>query len=146
VEWARTSDSKRACSSGVRETGHAIGTGMGNILIVQQGQRNTRRTWPSFYPLSCPKPTGTGFTKWTFRSTDICAGNFSNSNGISDYFKRQNRSHQTEPVPNGKATQFPNALALNDITPDLTDDTVTATFEVCVHIVHKEMHHDASTW
>src|SRR5207253_11218607 len=49
----------------VRETGHAIGTGMGNILIVQQGQRNTRRTWPSFYPLSCPKPTGTGFTKWT---------------------------------------------------------------------------------
>ena len=41
---------------------------MVNILIVQKGQRNTRRTWPSFYLLSCPKPTGTGFTKWTSRA------------------------------------------------------------------------------
>jgi hypothetical protein len=31
------------------------------------------------------------------------------------------------------------------ITPGLTDDTFTATFEVCVHIVHKEAYHDAST-
>src|SRR6266446_3974721 len=33
------------------------------------------------------------------RNADICAGNFSDSNGISDDFKRQKRSHQTEPVP-----------------------------------------------
>ena len=33
------------------------------------------------------------------RNADICAGNFSDSNGISDDCKRQKRSHQTEPVP-----------------------------------------------
>src|SRR2546425_8524379 len=33
------------------------------------------------------------------RKTAVCAGNFSDSNGISDYFKRQKRSHSTEPVP-----------------------------------------------
>jgi hypothetical protein len=46
VDWARTSDSKRACSSEGRDTGRAIGTGMGNILIVQKGQQNMKRTWP----------------------------------------------------------------------------------------------------
>src|SRR5712664_3901474 len=33
------------------------------------------------------------------RKAAICAGNFSDSNGISDDFKRQKHSHQTEPVP-----------------------------------------------
>src|SRR6266699_2764277 len=33
------------------------------------------------------------------RNADICAGNFSDSNGISADCKRQKRSHQTEPVP-----------------------------------------------
>src|SRR6516165_109097 len=33
------------------------------------------------------------------RKAAICTGNFSDSNGISDDFKRQNRSHSTEPVP-----------------------------------------------
>src|SRR6266566_4764745 len=33
------------------------------------------------------------------REAAVCAGNFPDSNGISDDFKRQNRSHQTEPVP-----------------------------------------------
>src|SRR5713101_3278791 len=33
------------------------------------------------------------------REAAVCAGNFPDSNGISDYFKRQKRSHQTEPVP-----------------------------------------------
>src|SRR6266852_898432 len=33
------------------------------------------------------------------RKAAICAGNFSDSNGISDDFKRQKRSHSTEPVP-----------------------------------------------
>src|SRR5215471_19889310 len=33
------------------------------------------------------------------RKAAIYAGNFPDSNGISDDFKRQNRSHQTEPVP-----------------------------------------------
>src|SRR6266581_5711636 len=33
------------------------------------------------------------------RETSVCAGNFPDSNGISDDFKRQKRSHQTEPVP-----------------------------------------------
>src|SRR5437660_12878878 len=35
------------------------------------------------------------------RKAAICAGNFPDSNGISDDFKRQKRSHQTEPVPPG---------------------------------------------
>src|SRR5215510_8471157 len=33
------------------------------------------------------------------REAAVCAGNFPDSNGISDDFKRQNRSHHTEPVP-----------------------------------------------
>src|SRR6266567_8562103 len=33
------------------------------------------------------------------REAAVCSGNFPDSNGISDYFKRQKRSHQTEPVP-----------------------------------------------
>ena len=33
------------------------------------------------------------------REAAICAGNFPDANGISDDFKRQKRSHQTEPVP-----------------------------------------------
>src|SRR6266478_5722746 len=33
------------------------------------------------------------------REAAVCAGNFPDSSGISDYFKRQNRSHRTEPVP-----------------------------------------------
>src|SRR5437588_6891060 len=33
------------------------------------------------------------------REATVCAGNFPDSNGISGGFKRQNRSHQTEPVP-----------------------------------------------
>src|SRR6267378_2515024 len=33
------------------------------------------------------------------REAVVGAGNFPDSNGISDDFKRQNRSHQTEPVP-----------------------------------------------
>src|SRR6266446_3012066 len=33
------------------------------------------------------------------RKAADCAGDFSDSNGISDYFKRQKRSHSTEPVP-----------------------------------------------
>src|SRR3989442_14640525 len=33
------------------------------------------------------------------RKAAVWAGNFSDSNGISDYFKRQKRSHSTEPVP-----------------------------------------------
>src|SRR6266700_3823117 len=33
------------------------------------------------------------------RKAAVCAGNFSDSNGISDYVKRQKRSHSTEPVP-----------------------------------------------
>src|SRR6266446_7494843 len=33
------------------------------------------------------------------RKAAICAGNFPDSNGISDDCKRQKRSHQTEPVP-----------------------------------------------
>src|SRR5947199_2411429 len=33
------------------------------------------------------------------REAAVCAGNFPDSNGISGDFKRQNRSHQTEPVP-----------------------------------------------
>src|SRR4029453_2456679 len=32
------------------------------------------------------------------REAAVCEGNFPDSNGISDYFKRQKRSHQTEPV------------------------------------------------
>src|SRR5882762_4659094 len=33
------------------------------------------------------------------READVCAGNVPDSNGISDDFKRQKRSHRTEPVP-----------------------------------------------
>src|SRR4029450_633609 len=33
------------------------------------------------------------------REAAVCAGNFPDSNGISDDFKRQKRSHHTEPVP-----------------------------------------------
>src|SRR5713101_4057395 len=33
------------------------------------------------------------------REATVCAGNFPDSNGIRGDFKRQNRSHQTEPVP-----------------------------------------------
>ena len=33
------------------------------------------------------------------REAAVRAGNFPDSNGISDDFKRQNRSHETEPVP-----------------------------------------------
>src|SRR2546428_18329 len=33
------------------------------------------------------------------READVCAGNVPDSNGISGDFKRQKRSHQTEPVP-----------------------------------------------
>src|SRR5215470_2048775 len=33
------------------------------------------------------------------REAAVCAGNFPDSNGISDYCKRQKHSHQTEPVP-----------------------------------------------
>jgi hypothetical protein len=33
------------------------------------------------------------------RETSVSAGNFPDSNGISDYFKRRKRSHHTEPVP-----------------------------------------------
>src|SRR2546421_10273432 len=33
------------------------------------------------------------------REAVVGAGNFPDSNDISDYFKRQNRSHKTEPVP-----------------------------------------------
>src|SRR5437773_9612526 len=33
------------------------------------------------------------------REAAVCAGNFPDASGISDYFKRQNRSHRTEPVP-----------------------------------------------
>src|SRR5215475_2346969 len=33
------------------------------------------------------------------REAAVGAGNFPDSNGISDDFKRQNRSHHTEPVP-----------------------------------------------
>jgi hypothetical protein len=35
------------------------------------------------------------------REAAVCAGNFPDSNGISDDFKRQKRSHHTEPVPQG---------------------------------------------
>src|SRR5712691_9126830 len=48
---------------------------------------------PFYHPSSsrcCFRPT---------RKAAVCAGNFSDSNGISDYFKRQKRSHSTEPVP-----------------------------------------------
>src|SRR5438876_1516108 len=37
------------------------------------------------------------------REAAVCAGNFPDSNGISGDFKRQNRSHQTEPVPAAKS-------------------------------------------
>src|SRR2546429_6076348 len=33
------------------------------------------------------------------REATVCAGNFPDSSGISDYFKRQKCSHKTEPVP-----------------------------------------------
>src|ERR1700757_4190343 len=33
------------------------------------------------------------------REAAVFAGNVSDSNGISDYFKRQKRSHHTDPVP-----------------------------------------------
>src|SRR6476660_2487236 len=33
------------------------------------------------------------------RETAVCAGNFPDSNGISDSFRRRKRSHHTEPVP-----------------------------------------------
>jgi hypothetical protein len=33
------------------------------------------------------------------RETAVCARNFPDSNGISDYFKRRKHSHHTEPVP-----------------------------------------------
>src|SRR5438270_9793036 len=33
------------------------------------------------------------------REAAVGAGNFPDSNGVSGDFKRQNRSHQTEPVP-----------------------------------------------
>src|SRR6266849_4855658 len=47
------------------------------------------------------------------REAAVCAGNFPDSNGISDYFKRQKRSHQTEPVPSrviGQLLQLPHAF------------------------------------
>src|SRR5262245_62388480 len=45
------------------------------------------------------------------REATVCAGNFPDSNGISGDFKRQNRSHQTEPVP-----QWPNTVKLSFFT------------------------------
>src|SRR5207244_13245350 len=33
------------------------------------------------------------------REAAVCAGNFPDASGISDYFKRQKCSHKTEPVP-----------------------------------------------
>src|SRR4029453_15506572 len=39
------------------------------------------------------------------RKAAICAGNFPDSNGISDDCKRQKRSHKTEPVPRSIAMQ-----------------------------------------
>jgi hypothetical protein len=36
------------------------------------------------------------------REAAVGAGNFPDSNSISDDFKRQKRSHQTEPVPAGE--------------------------------------------
>src|SRR5713101_6448139 len=50
------------------------------------------------------------------RKAAVCAGNFSDSNGISDYFKRQKRFHSTEPVPllaNG-ANSAPRVLIKSD--------------------------------
>ncbi len=46
------------------------------------------------------------------READVCAGNVPDSNGISGDFKRQKRSHQTEPVP-------PVESGKNQIPPDL---------------------------
>src|SRR5712671_2080937 len=39
------------------------------------------------------------------READVCAGNVPDSNGISGDFKRQKRSHQTEPVPHPTTTR-----------------------------------------
>src|SRR5215831_2536379 len=46
------------------------------------------------------------------REATVCAGNFPDSNGISGDFKRQNRSHQTEPVP---MTQLPAEMSWSRI-------------------------------
>src|SRR5215831_6398238 len=51
----------------------------------------------SSYPLYHPRSSCCRFRPT--RKAAIGAGNFPDSNGISDDFKRQNRSHQTEPVP-----------------------------------------------
>src|SRR5215831_20156874 len=51
----------------------------------------------SSYPLYHPRSSCCRFRPT--RKAAIGAGNFPDSHGISDDFKRQNRSHQTEPVP-----------------------------------------------
>src|SRR6516165_7906212 len=51
----------------------------------------------SSYPLYHPRSSCNSFRPT--RKAAIGAGNFPDSNGISDDFKRQNRSHETEPVP-----------------------------------------------
>src|SRR5437879_5315303 len=53
------------------------------------------------------------------REAAVGAGNFPDSNGISDDFKRQNRSHHTEPVPPlKKALEF---QVLSNISVSYTD-------------------------
>src|SRR5215470_17684610 len=70
------------------------------------------------------------------REAAVCAGNFPDSNGISDYCKRQKHSHQTEPVPicrTVKAKERRNKIlfinAVNEVTREraqsfLTDDHI----------------------
>jgi hypothetical protein len=49
------------------------------------------------------------------REAAVCAGNFPDSNSISGDFKRQNRSHPTEPVPCGATVGFRFRAAANPI-------------------------------
>src|SRR5215467_8771679 len=51
----------------------------------------------SSYPLYHPRSSRSRLR--STRKAAIDAGDFPDSNGISDDCKRQNRSHQTEPVP-----------------------------------------------
>src|SRR5947208_2060833 len=56
------------------------------------------------------------------REATVCAGNFPDSNGISGDFKRQNRSHQTEPVPFAPSCRFFSAFV--DETGSVTDSSL----------------------
>src|SRR5262249_614811 len=69
VEWARMSDSKRDCSSRAKVTWGARGTGIVELLRARVQWPHTTRQCPQFYTSVQLKDTGTGFTKWTSRST-----------------------------------------------------------------------------